>query len=401
MTSGDSSSSPPLDLAIVVSHPIQYYSPWFRWLRANTALRFKVFYLSDFGLRAAVDVKFKTSFAWDVDLTSGYDWKLVPNVAKVPDTLRFNGLNNPELFPLLAAEKPRAVLLFGYKYRTHLQLIAWARLHRVPLIFRGDSHLLDRPRFSTTKLAALTLLYRQFAAVTYVGHANRDYFLRLGVAPEKLFFAPHAVDTSLFRESDSARQGASALRAELNIPRRSRILLFAGKLIPSKQPKQLLLAFLRSHLTDTVLVLSGDGPEKEELKSLAANADDRVKFLGFANQSEMPTRYAMADVFVLPSRGSYETWGLAINEAMSMGIPCIVSNQVGCQQDLVTDGSTGWVFASGDSAALTRTLEHALQTPPEELAAMRTRIRERMTNYTYARAAAGLGEAISHAVSHG
>ena len=153
-------------LAIVLSHPTQYYSPWFRWLRANTALTFRVFYLDDTGIKPAHDEKFKKTFAWDVDLTSGYDWELVPNTARRPDTLRFNGLRNPALHARLADWAPDAILLFGYNYRTHLLLIAWARRKKIPLLFRGDSHLLGRPAPRGVKKFLLSVLYRRFAAIT-------------------------------------------------------------------------------------------------------------------------------------------------------------------------------------------------------------------------------------------
>jgi hypothetical protein len=50
-------------VAIVVSHPTQYYSPWFRWLKANTQVEFRVFYLWEFGVRATRDRQFGESFA--------------------------------------------------------------------------------------------------------------------------------------------------------------------------------------------------------------------------------------------------------------------------------------------------------------------------------------------------
>ena len=133
-------------LAVVLSHPTQYYSPWFRWLRANTALEFRVFYLWEAGVTAQPDPEFLTTFKWDVDLLSGYDSEFLPNTARRPGTDHFRGLRNPTLTARLAAWQPGAILLFGYAYASHLRLIAWARRHRVPLVFRGDSHFLGRPR---------------------------------------------------------------------------------------------------------------------------------------------------------------------------------------------------------------------------------------------------------------
>ncbi|PTY04670.1 glycosyl transferase [Opitutaceae bacterium EW11] len=393
-------SSPHPRLAIVLSHPIQYYSPWFRWMRAHTDLSFRVFYLSDFGIRPALDAKFGCEFAWDVDLTSGYDFEFVANVAKRPDTLRFDGLKNPELFARLRAWSPDAILLFGYKYNTHVRLIAWARLHGIPLIFRGDSHLIGREKRSVFASWGLRALYRQFAAVTYVGYANRDYFQAFGVPAGKLFFAPHAVDRALFDPKRAEhRIRASALRKELGLPGSARVILFSGKLISSKQPRSLLDAFIAAEIPDSVLLIAGDGPEKSDLVARASGlVGSRIHFLPFANQSEMPARYLLAELFVLPSRGFYETWGLSVNEAMLMGVPCLVSDHVGCQRDLVTDGQTGWVVPAGDDVALATKLRDALA----ELKGHGERIRgaatERAARYSYEQATAGLRAAVVEAV---
>src|SRR6185295_11428445 len=96
--------SPPAQrrLAVVLSHPTQYYSPWFRWLRANTDLTFRVFYLWNFGVTTQRDPKFETSFKWDIDLLDGYDSEFVPNTAADPGTHHFRGLRNPELLSRLA-----------------------------------------------------------------------------------------------------------------------------------------------------------------------------------------------------------------------------------------------------------------------------------------------------------
>ncbi len=381
-------------LAVVLSHPTQYYSPWFRWLRAHTRLEFRVFYLWNFGVVDSHDKGFTTRFKWDIDLLSGYDSEFVPNSARHPGTEHFWGLRNPTLGARLAAWGPDAILLFGYNWATHLAAIAWARVHRIPLLFRGDSHLIGRPNPGFFRSLSLRLLYRQFAAVTYVGAANRAYFVRFGVPPERLFFAPHAVDDTLFDpRAEANRAAAAALRKQLNLAPSARVVLFAGKLLPAKQPRELLCAFESVASDDSVLVFSGDGPERAGLEERAriSPRGRQVHFLPFANQSEMPARYLLADIFTLPSRGLYETWGLAVNEAMHMGLPCLVSDRVGCQQDLVSDSETGWVFRASDEASLRERLASALSA---DLAPYRARVAERISRYTYATAAAGLESAL-------
>lgn len=390
-------SSPRPRLAVVLSHPTQYYSPWFRWLHAHTALDLRVFYLWEAGVRPTLDLQFRATFQWDVDLLSGYAHEFVPNLARDPGTHHFKGLRNPTLGTRLSAWEPQAVLLFGYKSRSQLQTILWARARRIPLIFRGDSHLLGRQRPPWQTRLALRLLYAQFAAVTYVGAANLAYFSSLGVSARKIFFAPHAVNDALFDPTRAdTRQAAAALREKLGIASDARVLLFAGKLVPAKQPRELLAAFLASRPPRAVLVFVGDGEEKPALIKLAqAAAPGAVFFLPFANQTEMPSRYLMADVFALPSRGHYETWGLAVNEAMHMGLPTLVSDRVGCQRDLVCDDVTGWVFRADDGTHLRDRVAAALTA---DLLPLKEQVTKRISAYTYAHAAAGLVQAVDAAI---
>jgi glycosyltransferase involved in cell wall biosynthesis len=386
-------------LAVVLSHPIQYYSPWFRWLRAHTALEFRVFYLWEFGVSRQLDPQFQTAFQWDVDLLSGYESEFVPNAARRPGPGTFWGFNNPTLTARLAAWRPDALLIFGYNWASHLRAIGWARARGLPLLFRGDSHLLGRPAPRLGPRWLLRTLYAQFAAFLYVGAANRDYFTTYGVPARKLVFAPHAVNRELFDPADSRAQAAAAeLRLRLGLAPATRVVLFAGKLIPAKQPRELLRAFRAVDRRDTALVFVGDGEEKSALQEEAAGArPGTVHFLPFANQTEMPSRYLLADLFVLPSRGCYETWGLAVNESMHLGVPALVSDRVGCQRDLVTDGETGWVFRIGAEGELAAKLAAALAAleAPGGRERFRAAALERMAGYTYAQTTAGLLTALA------
>jgi glycosyltransferase involved in cell wall biosynthesis len=396
--------SPALRLAVVLSHPTQYYSPWFRHLAARGDFDLHVFYLWDFGVAERRDPKFQHTFRWDVDLLSGYTHTFVPNQADDPGTHHPRGLDNPGLPDAVAAFHPDAVLVFGYKYVSHLRLFRRARHAGWPLLFRGDSHLLGQPRPSLLKRLALRWVYRRFAAVTYVGHANRAYFETFGVPASRLFHAPHAVDHTRFDPaSPDTRAAAHALRHSLGLAPGTRVILFAGKHVPAKQPALLLEAFLSLALppSEAVLVFVGDGPEKPALLARASSSPvGSVHFLPFANQSEMPARYALADLFVLPSRGGYETWGLAVNEAMHLGVPCIVSDHVGCHPDLILPGRTGWVFPAGDETALAACLREALALPAAELASRGRAAREHVSIFNYTATTGGLRAALNALPKH-
>ena len=378
-------------LAVVVSHPIQYYAPWFRHLAASAPLDLRVFYLSDHGVSARRDAQFGATFAWDTDLLSGYPHEFVPNLAAAPDVTRFSGLKNPGLRPALAAFAPDALLLFGYAYRPHLGLLLRPP---APILFRGDSHLLGAPPPRGLKRLALRLLFFRAAAFLPVGQANAAYFRHYGVPERKLFPAPHCVDAAHFQPTPGRLAAAAAERAALGIPPDAPVALFAGKLTAKKRPDLLLAAFLRAAVPGSHLVLAGDGDLLPALRAASAGRPE-VHFLPFANQSAMPARYLLGDVFVLPSQGRHETWGLAVNEAMHLARPCIVSDEVGCHPDLVPDGTTGRVFPAGDEAALAATLRGLLSLPRQDLAALGGAAASRVSAFNYTAASTGLLRALA------
>ena len=114
-----------------------------------------------------------------------------------------------------------------------------------------------------------------------------------------------------------------------------------------------------------------------------------ARFLGFVNQSGLPSVYASSDVVVLPST-AVETWGLVINEAMACGVPAVVSDAVGCEPDLIEPGITGAVAPLGDVAGLATAVASVLAL---DVGTTRRALAERMELYSPARAAAGLLEA--------
>jgi glycosyltransferase involved in cell wall biosynthesis len=227
---------------------------------------------------------------------------------------------------------------------------------RAPVFFRGDSTLLNpMPRWRTAiRRRVLRWVYRHIDVAIAVGASNRDYYLWCGVPPERIAFAPHCIDNSRFSTSD-ADAPALEWRRRLGIADDDIVFLFAGKLIPEKDPLLLVDAFLAMH-TPARLLIVGDGTLEAGVRARTAG-NSRVVFLPFENQRAMPVVYRLADAVVLPSRS--ETWGLAINEAMASGRAVIAGSSVGAARDLIQPGVNGWVFESGQRPALAATLERA------------------------------------------
>lgn len=384
-------------LGIVTTHPVQYYAPWFQRIAQESSFDLRVFYLWDFGVTQKVDPGFQRAFTWDVPLLEGYASEFVPNVARSPGTHHFRGIRNPGLFSRLEGFDPQALLVFGYNYWTLQQLIwRWDRA-RAPLIFRGDSHHLlgESGARAALRRRLISAVYARFAAFLYVGQANRDYFTYHGARPEQLFFAPHAVDNDRFVSAGAnAGADAAAWRAELGIPAEAVLVLFAGKFQAKKRPLDLLEAYLRIDDLNTYLVFVGDGELEPALRAKAAD-HPRVRFAPFQNQSQMPRTYAACDVFVLPSHGRTETWGLAVNEAMCLERAIIVSSHVGCAADLVHTGRNGIVFPAGQVEALTIALRESFR-DRERLRRWGEESGKIVRNYHYDQGIKGLKEACRH-----
>ena len=170
-------------------------------------------------------------------------------------------------------------------------------------------------------------------------------------------------------------------------------MLFAGKLIGKKAPELLLEALCFRSKASAHLVFVGSGALESQLQRRAQPAAD-VHFLPFQNQQLMPAVYRLGDVFVLPSRGPGETWGLALNEAMACGRPVIASSKVGGARDLVIPGTTGWMFESGDLQALTSTLATVCACSTAELGRLGLTARQHSELWSIESAAAGIEAAV-------
>lgn len=353
-------------LAIVAGHPVQYVAPWLAQLAKLETIEIHVFYLWDFGVVETRDPGFGITIEWDIPLLENYPYSFVRNLSRDPGNHHFMGYINPTLATRVSEWKPDVIFLMNYAFLSYFLLLIDPRLWRTPLIFRGDSHDMGRKQSVRSKLskAIRKLVFSRFSAFLDVGQNNRNYILTSGVSPEKVFHAPHAIDNRRFQSAKlKAKSEAIALREQLGIGKNQILICFVGKLIPIKRPFDLLNAFsdIPKELRDRAsLLYVGDGQLKASLKASGDHLNS-LHFLEFQNQSSMPAVYAASDLLVLPSQS--ETWGLVVNEAMNLSCPVIVSDHVGCAPDLVIPDYTGWVFPTGNTAALSKYLAYAIANP--------------------------------------
>jgi glycosyltransferase involved in cell wall biosynthesis len=344
----------PARLTVAMTHPVQYYSPWFRYIASNCPDMDLTVVYATVPTPEQQGVGFGTSFEWDNAPLEGYEFVKVrdPRPGDYLHSDRFFGLDVPEISRAVESSAPDVVLVPGWYSVTLARVLTTCRLRGVPTIYRGDSHLGSSAREKSAGWAIKTrALLRFFNAYLSVGTMNRAYLRHFGIPDSRIFFAPHCVDNALFggdAGSASSAMRAASLRTSLGIPESDFVILFVGKLDLQKRASDLIAAAARLGAGVTTVIV-GTGEEEAHCRADAARLGTSVVFAGFVNQMALGDYYRAAQVCVLPSTG--ETWGLVVNESLAAGTPCVVSDGVGCAPDLVISGVTGETFAVGDIAA--------------------------------------------------
>jgi glycosyltransferase involved in cell wall biosynthesis len=324
-------------LAIISSHPIQYNAPLFAMLAKEDKIDLKVFYTWGVdSIKEKYDPDFKQVIQWDIPLLEGYQYQFLENTSKDPGSHHFKGIINPDLNQEIEKWGADIIWVWGWAFDSHLKALRYFK-GKKEVWFRGDSTLLDEPQgFSFKKILRrvfLNWVYRHVDKAFYVGTHNKAYFIKHGLKEKQLVYAPHAIDNDRFADPTGAYiKQAIEWRKELGISENQKVILFAGKLETKKNPFFLIKLAKELPSNEFKFVFVGSGPLETDLKK---QATENFIFLGFQNQKIMPIVYRLADVFVLPSTGPGETWGLAINEALACDIPVIASDKCGGAIDLI------------------------------------------------------------------
>ncbi len=328
-------------LGIVVSHPIQYYAPLFRYLARNVDL--EVFYGYHPTPEQVGNSGFGIPVDWGIDLLDGYPYRFLTNQAAPPSTERFRGVDTPGIGAEMTTSGVTHCLILGWNLKSYWQAFTYCLTHGIPAAARGDSQInpAERQLKSLGRRLLYPLFLRRYARILYVGKRNRDYLLRNGARAEQLLFSPHAVDHEFWRPQPRIHSTSRAIR-----------FLWVAKFIAKKRPEDAIRGFLRAlrERADLELWMVGTGECEQDCRSLATG-EARVRFLGFRTQPELCEIYQATDCLLLTS-DARETWGLVTNEAMAMGIPAVVSDACGCSEDLIQDGKTGFRYRVFDTDAL-------------------------------------------------
>jgi len=385
-------------LAILNTHPIQYLAPLYRRIAREPDIHLTVYFCSQQGAEEYVDKGFGQRIRWDTPLLDGYEHKFLKDLCGRERVGGFWSLVNFGIFAELRENRYDALWVSGHRQATILFGIFAARVLGIPVFMRCETHLglplSGFKRFVRKRL--MTFLYtRLCSACLPIGTRNREFYLAHGVSESNLFSVPYAVDNEFFTRTKESLSERRSVRASLELPPDTPLVLFVSKLMGRKRPMDLLLAFhnVRNKGIDSALAFVGAGEEEAGLKEyVRRHKIPDVHFFGFRNQSELPKFYSVADVFVLPSEN--EPWGLVINEVMCSGLPVIASNEIGAVGDLVRHGENGFTYEAGDIETLTEYLSQVLRAP-ETRARMGAESRRIIARWDYERCVLGIKQAMA------
>ncbi len=329
-----------LRVAVLTPIPTPYRDPFWRRLGAR----------QDVALRVLFCAAGKADRPWTTDWGGTLDAKILPGrnllARRAADASCYW---NPTYRSELEAFEPDALLIGGYNHLTMLAGMRWARRRGVPFFLMCETWRLRRsgPKAWLRDRVVRSVMGRA-AGVLTTGKRARRFVAHHAGQSKPCMDLPNVPDIEAIRAAAPFRSTAKD---------QARVI-FVGRFIPKKRVSDLVTAFaeLPPALRERAqLELVGNGELRQELQSEVSRLrlEDRVRFRGFLQPDEVLKAYRDADVFVMPSS---ETWGVAPIEAAASGLRVIVSDEVGCAEDLARFTPVSQ-FPFGDVAALRECLE--------------------------------------------
>ena len=289
-----------------------------------------------------------------------YSTRHYGSVLRVVEGMRIIGIPS---IPMAAAEKLSASAFAAARtlidpkadvvhfHHVSAGWIAWmSRLRGQRCLLQVHSVAEKSPQWGTTGSVVLRMLeglaVRSCETIAAVSPILRDHFVRR-YGREVVVIPPGVEPKPSIPPQEIARWGLTS----------GSYILYVGRLSPEKAPDLLINAF-RSVSTPLKLVIAGDSHDKSYKARLAALAegDHRIMFTGFATGRRLQELYSNARMFVLPSL--LEGLSLALIEAMSYGLPCLVSD---IPENLHVRDNSGFSFRSGDLSSLSERIEFLLK----------------------------------------
>ena len=378
-------------VAVVSPEPTPYRAPLFDRVAARPELELTVVY-------AAQTVAART-------------WRVVPQHhsvflggLRVPGArriLRHDYPITPGVWRALTAARPACVVVSGWSTFAAQAAIVWSRLRGVPFLLIVESHDIDPRRTwrRAVKGAVVPPIVRRAAGALVTGTVAGESMVRNGAAPGRVRVFANTIDVDGWSErAATLAEDRPALRRALGLADADVVVLSVARLWPEKGHDTLIRAVAAAGEPRLVLVIAGEGPERERLRSLARELGVRLVLAGDVPHERVIETYCAADAFALLS--NEEPWAVVVNEAAACGLPLVLSDRVGAAFDLLCDGENGALVPAGDVEAAAAALRSLAADAGRRLAAGR-RSREIASDWGYGPSVDNFVTAVHEALAMG
>ncbi len=252
----------------------------------------------------------------------------------------------PGLLRWLQRWQPDVLILeANARYLSSRKAIRWMKARGKPVLGWGLGSPPLHGRFASLRMRNRKQFYRSLDGIIAYSKRGAKQYQNFGVDPERIFVAYNAVTMPPsfpfpVREVETSRRLMVLFVGRLQTRKRLDLLFDACAKLPEESRPR--------------IVVAGDGPARMGFEDYARKVYHDVHFAGAKYGAALERLFLEADLFVLPGTG-----GLAVQQAMSYGLPVVVARGDGTQDDLVRK-ENGWQIPSGDVESLTSALADAL-----------------------------------------
>ena len=258
-------------------------------------------------------------------------------------------------------KKHQIQIVHTHNYNAHVWGSVAAKLAGVKLLEHVHDPRYEPPGYmaslglpETTQFAQVRYFSKLSDKIFVLTNQNKEYIVSQRMAPvEKVSILWNGIPLSENIEPKSS------VFENLSIPPEGKIVFTAMRLSPEKNAAAILEIARRVRNPNVFFVIAGNGPEKKilEEKARKARIAEKIHFLGY--RSDIKALLSASDIFILPTLR--ELHSLTMMEAMSLGIPALVSKGAGCNDDFIRHGENGFLLDPRNPAEWAETIDLLLQ----------------------------------------
>lgn len=354
LESGTGESGPRIRLVGVFPEPAPYRSPMFDRLAARDDLELTILY-------AGETIAGRT---WTVKQSHPHAFLRGVTVPGLRWAFHHDYRITPGIWKALDEAKPDCVVISGWSTFTSQEALVWCRVRRVPYVLYVESHDAG-PRAGwrrAVKNAVVPRFLGSAASILVTGSVTREAMITRGFSPERIRVFADTIDVEAWAERAGRLAGRrDTLRDSLGAGEDDVLVLSVARLAPEKGLDTLIRAVASTGDPKLLLVVVGEGAERQHLDELANELGVRLVLCGDQDWQNVLEAYVAADIFALLSER--EPWGVVVNEAAACGLPLVLSDRVGAATDLVRDGENGALVPAGDVLAAAAALKSLADDP--------------------------------------